>query len=71
MSTFPKDLCIPLRSELNEFDNEKQTFGCRQNNPNICGFCYVENVCAFNSKDKICKHPSRQWKKIYNELKTK
>lgn len=30
MSSFPKELCIPIRSPLNEMDTEKQTFGCRQ-----------------------------------------
>ena len=26
MSSFPKELCIPIRSPLNEMDTEKQTF---------------------------------------------
>ncbi len=69
MSSFPKDLCIPIRSPLNEMDTEKQTYGCRQSNPDICGYCFIEGTCAFNSKDKICKHPSAKWKKIYKELR--
>lgn len=35
MSSFPKELCIPIRSPLNENDTEKQTYGCRQTNPDI------------------------------------
>lgn len=69
MSSFPKELCIPIRSPLNEHDTEKQTYGCRQSNPDICGYCYIEGTCAFSSIDKICKHPSAKWKKIYKELK--
>lgn len=69
MSDFPKELCIPIRSPLNEYDTEFQTYGCRQSNPDICGSCYLDGVCAFSSDDHICKHPSARWKKIYNELK--
>lgn len=69
MSNFPKELCIPIRAKLTDIDSEKQTYGCRQANPDICGYCYIEGVCAFSSKDHICKHPSVKWKKIYKELK--
>lgn len=69
MSNFPKELRIPIRAKLNASDSEKQTYGCRQANPDICGYCYIEGVCAFSSKDGICKHPSVKWKKIYRELK--
>lgn len=68
-NSFPKELCIPIRAELKSEDTDKQTYGCRQSNPDICGYCYIENVCAFSSKDNICKHPSAKWKKIYKELK--
>ena len=57
MSDFPKELCIPIREALNELDTEMQTYGCRQSNPDICGYCYIENVCAFASQDCICRHP--------------
>lgn len=62
-NSFPKELCIPIRAELKPEDTDKQTYGCRQSNPDICGYCYIENVCAFSSKDNICKHPSAKWKK--------
>ena len=69
MSSFLKELCITILSPLNEGDTEKQTYGCRQLNPDICGYCYIEGTCAFSSKDNICKHPSAKWKKNYKELK--
>ena len=71
MKDFPKDLCIPMRSALNKQDSETQTFGCRQNNPSICGFCFMDGVCAFVTSDNICHHPSARWKKVYKELKDK
>lgn len=69
MSDFPKELCISFREPLHMEDTEKQTYGCRQSNPDICGYCYLEGICAFSSDDHLCKHPSAKWKKIYRELK--
>lgn len=68
-NSFPKELCIPLRGHLHKEDSDNQTFGCRHSNPDICGYCYLEGICAFNSPNNICKHPSAKWKKIYIELK--
>ena len=31
-----KELKIPFNAPLNEMDAENQTYGCRQNNPDIC-----------------------------------
>lgn len=62
-------LRVPFNSPLNEKDTENQTFGCRQNNPDICASNSIPNVCAFTSEDCICKRPSRAWKRKYNELK--
>lgn len=62
-------LKIPFNSKLNELDTEMQTYGCRANNPDICSNCYLPNICAFSSDDKICKKPSRAWKKQYQILK--
>ena len=64
-----KDLKISFSAPLHELDTETQTYGCRQNNPDICGNNSVEGVCAFVSKDGICKRPSRAWKKQYQKLK--
>ena len=64
-----KELRIPFHSPLNSQDSERQTFGCRANNPDICSNNGIPGVCAFASKDCICRKPSRAWKKQYNELK--
>ena len=52
-----------LNDKLNAEDTIDQTFGCRHSNPDICGNCYVENICAFTSDDCICKRPPVSWKK--------
>jgi hypothetical protein len=64
-----KELKVPFKAPLNEFDTESQTYGCRANNPDICANCYIEGVCAFVSEDKICRKPTNAWKKQYNKLK--
>lgn len=64
-----KDLNIPFSAPLNEQDTENQTYGCRANNPDICANNGLDGVCAFVSKDCICRKPSRAWKKKYTELK--
>lgn len=63
-----KELRIPFNSPLHEQDTETQTYGCRQNNPDICGNNGIPGVCAFSSDDKICHKPSRAWKKQYHKL---
>ena len=60
---------IPFKAPLHELDNERQTFGCRANNPDICAYNSLPGVCAFSSADGICKKPSRAWKKQYLLLK--
>lgn len=59
-----KELKIPFNAPLNEVDTESQTY-----NPNICGNNGLAGVCAFVSKDGICRKPSRAWKKQYQKLK--
>lgn len=63
-------LKVPFSAPLNEGDSEEQTYGCRQNNPGICGANGIEGVCAFVSEDSICKRPSKAWKKQYQKLKS-
>ncbi len=60
---------VPFNAPLNEGDTETQTYGCRQNNPDICGSNGLEGICAFVCPDHICRKPSRSWKKKYQELK--
>ncbi len=62
-------LKIPFNAPLNGLDTETQTYGCRQNNSDICGNNGIPGICAFVREDRICKKPSRAWKKKYNELK--
>ena len=63
-----KELKIPFNDPLHEQDTETQTYGCRQNNPDICGNNGIPGVCAFSSDDGICHKPSRAWKKQYHKL---
>ncbi len=63
-----KELKIPFNNPLNSLDTESQTYGCRQNNPNICGNNGIPGICAFASNDNICRKPSRAWKKQFNKL---
>ena len=64
-----KELWIPFNAPLNKMDTEVQTYGCRQNNPDICGNNRLIDICAFASKDGIFRKPSRAWKKQYQKLK--
>lgn len=60
---------VPFDAPLNDKDRETQTYGCRQNNPDICGSNGLVGICAFVSDDGICRKPSRAWKKQYTKLK--
>ena len=51
-----KQLRIPFNSPLHPQDTEFSTYGCRQNNPDICGNNGLPGVCAFASDDCICKN---------------
>lgn len=64
-----ENIIFSFNAPLNEKDTETETYGCRQNNPNICGNNQMPGVCAFVNNDKICKKPSRAWKKQYQKLK--
>ena len=62
-------LKIPFGAPLHEEDTESQTYGCRQNNPDICKYNGLSGVCAFVNSDHICRNPSRAWKKQFLLLK--
>lgn len=64
-----KDYHIPFNAPLNPVDTEIQTFGCRANNPNICGNNCLDGICAFVTDDHICRKPSKAWKRQYKILK--
>ena len=63
------NLRIPFNAPLNSVDSATQTYGCRQNNPDICGNNGLPGICAYASEDHICRKPSRAWKKQYDKLK--
>ena len=60
---------VGFSEKLNSLDAEEQTYGCRANNPDICANNGIDNVCAFASKDGICRRPSKAWKKQFETLK--
>ena len=64
-----KKVKIAFKAPLNELDTAEQTYGCRANNPDICKNNGIPNVCAFEREDRICKQPSKAWKKQYLKLK--
>lgn len=64
-----KAIKVAFSAPLHEKDVETQTYGCRQNNPAICKYNGLSDICAFASKDCICRKPSRAWKKQFLLLK--
>ena len=62
------ELRFKFSSPLNKEDTAEQTYGCRANNPDICKWAYLENVCAFVNTNRICHHPSSAWKKQFYKL---
>lgn len=64
-------LKINFHQNLHKYDTEIQTYGCRHSNSDICESNMLLNICAFASKDCICKRPSKAWKKQYLRLKDK
>ncbi len=64
-----KELKISFNAPLNDLDTETQTYGCRQNTPDIRGNNGMPDICAFVCEDGICRKPSRAWKRQYQKLK--
>ena len=63
-----KEFVFPFNAPLNVLDRDNQTYGCRQNNPEICGNNNLPEICAFCRSDHMCLKPSRAWKKQYYAL---
>lgn len=62
--------CVGMESDEElYFSSTTDAYGCRANNPDICGNNGMDGVCAFVREDCICKKPSRAWKRQYNKLK--
>jgi hypothetical protein len=68
MSEFNKSLRFSLSAPVNEGDTKDQTYGCRHTNPDICGSCNLDGVCAFVTSDHICRKPSAAWRKYFIKL---
>lgn len=64
-----KNIKVAFNAPLHPLDTATSTYGCRQNNPNICGNNGIPGICAFVSDDCICKKPSRAWNKQFIKLK--
>ena len=62
---------IVKKDRLNKENTIDKTYGCRHSNPEICSNNGIPDMCAFCSKDNICKKPPRLWKRMYEELKLK
>ena len=65
---YDKKLRINRLSPLHPTDTEKQTYGCRANNPDACANVLLDGICAFASSDCLCKRPTQMWKRQYREL---
>lgn len=50
-----KELKIDFSAPLNSGDTEVCTVGCRHTNPEICKSNGISEVCAFTSRDGLCK----------------
>lgn len=57
-----KNIHISFNAPLNPDDTENQTFGCRANNPDICGNNGIKDICAFCSDDNICRNRQERGK---------
>lgn len=62
------NLKFPFNAPLNPQDRADRTYGCRANNPNVCGNNGLQGMCAFVNDDCICRKPSRAWKKQFAKL---
>ena len=54
---------------LHPLDTEKQTFGCRHTNSDICSKNGLAKVCALVRADKLCSAPPMSWPKQFQKLK--
>lgn len=64
-----KDIKVAFNAPLHPLDTDTSTYGCRQNNPDICGSNGIPGICAFVSDNCICQKLSRAWKKQFQKLK--
>jgi hypothetical protein len=60
-----------FHTPLHPADTEKQTYGCRHTNPDICAKHFLPKVCAFARADKMCLAPPQSWPKQFARLRAK
>ena len=53
---------------LHRLDSEKQTFGCRHTNADICSKNGLPKVCALVRADELCSAPPISWPKQFKKL---
>ena len=58
-----------FHAPLNMKDTDKQTYGCRHTQPEICGKNCMPKICAFENADNICYSPPKSWPKQFRKLK--
>lgn len=66
-----KDLSIPFNTPLNPQDTELQTYGCRANNPHICGNNGLPDICAFFQRIVFVKNQKELGKNNKTSSKAK
>jgi hypothetical protein len=57
-----------FHAPLNDLDTEKETYGCRHTNPDICAKHHMPKVCAFARGDNICLAPPISRPKQFQKL---
>ncbi len=62
------DIHVDFNAPLQQEDTLCTTRGCRANNPDICKYNGLPNICAYSTEDAICRHPSKAWKKQFEKL---
>lgn len=63
-----KKLGIPFNILLQNRDLERQTYGHRANNPDICKNNSFSNICVYKCVYYVCKKSSRAWRNQYLKL---
>ncbi len=53
---------------LHPLDSEKQTYGCRHTNPDICSRNGIKAVCALVRGNKSCTSPPQRWPSQFKKL---
>jgi len=60
-----------FKAPLHPLDTEKQTFGCRNPNPDRCANRDNPKFCSRVRADHICWGPPTVWTKQFKKLKAK